>query len=147
MPRASAGQFSPALVSCPCLMSGITITWISATAAVTHCTTFLHNVFSSTTAIIWCTYICMYSSTVGKSQANFASQSRGCSASSHCIEWHSSMLWTLIVYLWLFGNTVNLASQCLAIQSIEDASQSRSHLQWLHSVQCPIATFTAQFKI
>ena len=57
------------------------------------------------------------------------------------------MLWTLIVYLWLFGNTVNLASQCLAIQSIEDASQSRSHLQWLHSVPCPIATFTAQFKI
>ena len=51
------------------------------------------------------------------------------------------------MYLWLFGNTVNLASQCLAIQSIEDASQSRSHLQWLHSVPCPIATFTAQFKI
>ena len=84
MSQPSAGQFSPALVSCPCLMSGITITWISATAAVTQCTTFLHNVFSSTTAIIWCTY--MYSSTVEESQANFASQSCGCSASSYCIE-------------------------------------------------------------
>ena len=44
MSQPSAGQFSPALVSCPCLMSGITITWISGTAALTQCTTFLHNV-------------------------------------------------------------------------------------------------------
>ena len=54
MSQPSAGQFSPALVSCPCLMSGITITWISG-RALTQCTTFLHNVQSSTTATIWCT--------------------------------------------------------------------------------------------